>query len=254
MLSTVRCSGAAATSAAQSNVALSPLVAESRRACSGRAQVVASAISKEKKSQVVANLTELLSQSNFVYGMEYKGISVPDLESMRASLPTDSSMVVTKNRLLRVAVDNLETEEERERWAGLCGQKGQNAFVFAPEESIRDSVKAYNTLLKSLKDKQPDPKKGEEPPPPPTSIKCIVMDGQAIDATKWKTLEKIPTKQELLTKIAVGIKANPRKIAVGIKALPTKLAYGVKALSELNDEKEMTVEAAATLKAESGEA
>jgi len=109
------------------------------------------------------------------------------------------------------------------------------------------------TTVVLLQDNQPDPKKGQPAPPPPTQIKCIVMDGQAIDAAKWKTLEKIPTKQELLTQIAVGIKANPRKIAVGVKALPTKLAYGVKALSELNDDKEMTVEAAAKLKAESGD-
>lgn len=105
-----------------------------------------------------------------------------------------------------------------------------------------------------MQGKQPPARKGQAEPAAPTCIKCIVMDGEAIDVAKWKSLEKIPTKQELLTQIAVGIKANPRKIAVGIKALPTKLAYGVKALSELNDDKEMTVEAAAKLKAESGDA
>lgn len=72
-----------------------------------------------------------------------------------------------------------------------------------------------------------------------------------MDASKWKSLEKIPTKEELLVKIAVGIKANPTKIASGLRAIPTKLAYGVKALSELNDDKSMTVEAAAAAKSES---
>jgi large subunit ribosomal protein L10 len=87
--------------------------------------------------------------------------------------------------------------------------------------------------------------------PPPTKVKCIVLDGQVIDVSKWTTLEKIPTKEELLTQIARGIKANPRKIAMGVKAIPTKIAYGVKALSELNDDKSMTVEAAAAAKSES---
>lgn len=76
---------------------------------------------------------------------------MPALESMRTSLPADSHMVVTKNRLLRVAVQNMESEEDRARWEGLCGQKGMNAFVFSTEEGIRDSVKAYNDLLKALK-------------------------------------------------------------------------------------------------------
>jgi hypothetical protein len=103
----------------------------------------------------------------------------------------------------------------------------------------------------SLQDAQPEPKKGQPAPPPPTVIKCVVLDGEVIDVYKWKTLEKIPTKEELLTKIAVGIKANPRKIALGVKAIPSKIAYGVKALSELNDDKSMTVEAAAAAKKES---
>lgn len=139
-----------------------------------------SAINKEKKAEIVASLTELLGKSTLVYGMEYKGIAVrtesceewlalllcaagvlrssnvrdvqvPDLESMRGSLPADAQMVVTKNRLLRVAVQNLESEDERARWEGLCGQKGQNAYVFAPEDSMREAVKAYNTLLSDLK-------------------------------------------------------------------------------------------------------
>lgn len=110
------------------------------------------------------------------------------------------------------------------------------------------------SLLKrawQVQELQPEPKKGKPEPPAPTSVKCIVLDGEVIDASQWKTLKKIPTKEELLTKIALGIKANPRKIATGLKAIPSKLAYGVKALSELNDDKSMTVEAAAAAKSES---
>lgn len=60
-------------------------------------------------------------------------------------------MMIAKNRLLRVAVDNLPGEGASERWAGLKGQEGQNAYVFAPEDTIRGSVKAYNAFKKRLK-------------------------------------------------------------------------------------------------------
>lgn len=92
---------------------------------------------------------------------------------------------------------------------------------------------------------QPEPKKGEAPLPPPTEIRSAVMDGQVLDASQWKSLEKMPTKLELITQIAVGIKANPTKLAKALKAVPAKIAYGVRALSELNEDKTMTVEAAA---------
>jgi ribosomal protein L10 len=292
---------------------------------------------------------------------------------MRRKLPERVSMVVTKNRLLRVAVDSL-SEEDRARWEGLKGQKGMNAYVFAPEDEIRGAIKAFDSLLTDLKvcvgsfhyvlayqfsssfhwsrylslllsrvkayvlvaftsllvildalvrssamlvgyrtlvsdearlqlDKGCDLDKilCKAPPPPQLRTACalnvqsnelsvamgssalkadiimqwialeyrnfsqnqrrgslhhqirprwnVLLDGQVMDAKNWKALEKIPTKEELLTKIALGIKANPRKIAVGIKALPTKIAYGVKALSELSDDKSMTVEAAVAAKA-----
>ena len=99
---------------------------------------------------------------------------------------------------------------------------------------------------------QPDPKRGQAPPPPPTELKCIVMDGQTLDAAQWKTLEKIPTKQELIQKFAIAVKANPLKIARGIKMVPNKIAYAVQALADLNDDKNMTVEEAAKLKAAEG--
>jgi hypothetical protein len=99
-----------------------------------------------------------------------------------------------------------------------------------------------------LQDLQSEPKKGQPAPPSPTCVTCIVMDGDVIDASKIKALESMPTKQELLAKVAYGIKANPTKIALGIKALPLKMAYGVKALSELSEDKMMLVEKAARLK------
>lgn len=109
-------------------------------------------------------------------------------------------------------------------------------------------------MARGVQKGQPDPKRGQEPPPPPSEIKCIVMDGQTLDQAQWKTLEKIPTKQELIQKFAIAVKANPLKIARGVKMVPNKIAYAVQALAELNDDKSMTVEEAAKLKAEAGDA
>jgi ribosomal protein L10 len=76
-------------------------------------------------------------------------MQVKHVEAMRRKLPEDCSMVVTKNRLLRVAVDSLG--EDGVRWEGLKGQKGMNAFVFAPEDSIRGAVNSYSKLFETLK-------------------------------------------------------------------------------------------------------
>ena len=155
-------------------------------------------------------------------------------------------MYITKNNLLRVAVDNLG--EAGKKWEGLRGQRFDNAWVFADESAIRDSVKAYLKFEKTLKELQVIGK-GEPTPPPPTEISTIVLDGAVVDSTKLATLEKLPTKVEVITMIARSIKAVPTKIAVGIKAVPLKLACGIKAISELNDDKTMTVAQAVAAKA-----
>lgn len=87
------------------------------------------------------------------------------MESFRRDLPENVDLMVTKNRLLRVAVDQLG-EEEAARWAGLKGMKGQNAYVFADEESIRPAVKAYNAFFKRLK------------------VRCLLNDFQVADDSR----------------------------------------------------------------------
>ena len=58
------------------------------------------------------------------------------------------------------------------------------------------------------------------------------MDGQFIAANKIEPLENLPTKIDLITKIAVGIKQVPTKLARGTKGNANKLGYAAKAIAE----------------------
>jgi ribosomal protein L10 len=78
-------------------------------------------------------------------------VQVKDLESMRRNLPDGCKMIVTKNRLLRVAIDTMEEDALKTKWDGLKGQKGMNAYVFVEEAAVREAVKAYGKLAKALK-------------------------------------------------------------------------------------------------------
>lgn len=90
-----------------------------------------------------------VSHQSIVDAILLCALQVKHIESMRRDLPADCSMIVTKNRLLRVAVDSLG--DEGAQWHGLKGQKGMNAYVFAPEDSIRGAVLSYSKLLDTLK-------------------------------------------------------------------------------------------------------
>jgi hypothetical protein len=101
-----------------------------------------------------------------------------------------------------------------------------------------------------MQDLQPEPKKGQPPLPPPTNISCVVLDGEVVDPANWKTLESLPTKQELIQRLAVALNTPATRLARSIKMVPTKLAIAVKALSELDEDMALTVEEAAKRKAE----
>ena len=59
-----------------------------------------------------------------------------------------------------------------------------------------------------------------------------VLDGKYIAPAGMKALENLPTKLDLITKIACGIKQVPTKLARATKGVPSNLAYGVKAIAD----------------------
>jgi ribosomal protein L10 len=79
------------------------------------------------------------------------------------------------------------------------------------------------------------------------------MDGEVVDPANWETLEKLPTKQELIQRLAIALNTPATKLAQTINMVPTKLAVAIKALSELDGDKTLTVEEAAKRKAEKGD-
>ena len=58
------------------------------------------------------------------------------------------------------------------------------------------------------------------------------MDGIAHKDKAIEAVVSLPTKKELITKIAQGIKAVPTKVARGVKAVPNKLGRAFGALKD----------------------
>jgi large subunit ribosomal protein L10 len=58
------------------------------------------------------------------------------------------------------------------------------------------------------------------------------MEGLAYKDKAIEAVVSLPTKLELITKIAQGIKAVPTKVARGVKAVPNKLGRAFGALKD----------------------
>ena len=80
------------------------------------------AISKDKKTTLVADLTELLNNSKMVAYAKYEGLTVAELQELRKlARESDVKIKVVKNRLLKVAMKEIAAYKDTET-TGLTGQ------------------------------------------------------------------------------------------------------------------------------------
>lgn len=132
----------------------------------------------------------------------------------RRELPEGAHLLVTKNTLMVKAVEGTKWEPINE-----CAT-GMNAWVFV-DENIAPAVKAIKGLQKEWKGD------GIE-----VEFTGAVLDGKFIEPAGVGALEKLPTRKDLITMIACGIKQVPTKLARATKGVPSNIAYGVKAIAD----------------------
>ena len=80
------------------------------------------AISKQKKNTLVADLTELLSDAKMTVFARYQGLTVAELQALRAAARENGVKIkVVKNRLVRVAMGEIAVYKDTDT-TGLTGQ------------------------------------------------------------------------------------------------------------------------------------
>lgn len=208
---------------------------------------VSAALSRTGKEETLAKLVPLLQSSSVVVGLRYQGLTVKQMQELRASLPKEGAkLMVCKNTLLRRAADEVEG------WADLkTAAKGDNAWLFVQEEQVADSIKAYMAYQDKVKEGVP---KEERDAVTVLTVSGGAMSGAPLTQADMKRLKNLPNKQELIATIARLIKQVPTRVAVSVKQVPTKVALGIKALADADDDKSKIVGDVCKPSAEAGEA
>ena len=89
------------------------------------------AISRDKKQTLVAELVELLSGAKATAFAQYEGLSVADLQALRAAArEAGVSIKVVKNRLFRVALSEISTYNDTD----TSGLKGQLIYAISADD------------------------------------------------------------------------------------------------------------------------
>ena len=145
------------------------------------------AISRDKKNELVADLTELLSSAKTTVYAKYQGLTVAELQELRkAAREAGVKIKVVKNRLVRVAMGQIAVYKDTDT-TGLTGQ-----LLYAISDS--DEVAPAKVLANFAKDHD--------------ALDLIggFSDlGNALSADEVKSLAAMPSKNELIAQVVAQL-------------------------------------------------
>ncbi|MFM9412899.1 50S ribosomal protein L10 [Peptococcus simiae] len=155
----------------------------------------------ESKKQIVTDLQEKFAAAQGVVVVDYTGVNAKQTTELRKAMRENNvDYIVAKNTLfLRAAKE-----------AGYTGMEEMFTGVSAVAFSAEDAVKPANIISKFIKDNKIMVAKGG------------ILEGEIIDAAKVEVLGSLPSKEELLSKVASCFKGPLQNVCYALDAVRKK--------------------------------
>ena len=149
-----------------------------------------------QKKEEVTNLAEKIKNAKFVLLADYRGITVADVTELRADLrKSETEYSVIKNNIIKRALAEAKIEGLDDVLVGPTAIVIDNNDYSAPAKVIYKYAKDSETY----------------------KIKGGILEGKVISAEEIIELAKLPSKEELLSKLAGGLLGTISKLAVGLE-------------------------------------
>ena len=145
------------------------------------------AISRDKKQTLVAELVELLSDAKATAFAQYEGLSVADLQALRAAArEAGVSIKVVKNRLFRVAMSENSTYKDTD----TSGLKGQLIYAISADDEVAPA-QVLNTFAMEHPELQ--------------LVGGFSGEGLALSSDEVKALAGLPSKNQLIAEVVAQL-------------------------------------------------
>jgi large subunit ribosomal protein L10 len=174
---------------------------------------------KAGKTAILERTKKLLETTELIITIPIDGVTKEQVDILRKELPKTTKASIVKNKLFGLAIKDTKFEAASENL------KGENMYLFIQEGEGRPTYDGLKKWQKEVKRTEPQ-----------FAPKFAVMEGQLYPSKSVEAVANLPTKKELITKIALGIKSVPTKVAKGVKAVPNKLGRAIGALKNKLEE------------------
>jgi large subunit ribosomal protein L10 len=175
----------------------------------------------DAKRQAVAELAEMLRGSSAMAVADYRGLSVADMQAVRRSLRGNGvELHIAKNRLLKIAADEVELAELKPLLSGPTAIATIDGDEVALAKALQEAFRPYTRTV---------------------TVRGGMLGNVAIDADALSRLASLPGREVLLGKFAGGI-ASPLTGFAGVLAANLRNLAGV--LSAVADQRQQTEGAA----------
>lgn len=165
----------------------------------------------EIKKQQVEEIKQKFEKSESILFYDYRGLTVEEVSDLRNQFrEAGVEYKVIKNNILRRAAK----EQDIEGLDSLL--TGPTAAVFGYNDAV-SGPKVLVDFVKKVKK---------------TEIKVGVLNGMVVDAEQINQLASLPTREELIAKLAGTLNAPIAGLAMALGAIPSGLARAIAAVRD----------------------
>jgi large subunit ribosomal protein L10 len=163
-------------------------------------------LNRDQKAAAIAEIADQIRESEAVFAVDYRGISVPQAAALRTRLrDADATFRIVKNTLTERAADQAEALALKELLEGPTALTFVRGDVAVAAKAIADEQRASDLL----------------------AFKGGVLGGDALDPSQIAAIARLPARDALYGQL-VGIVASPiTGLARSLNALVSGLAVAL---------------------------
>ena len=172
-------------------------------------------LTKEQKREQSDKLRGALSEISTLFLLENTGLNVNDVNVLRSEIrKSEGTYKVVKNSVVKLAVEGTDLEVITPHMVG------PKTLAYTDGDAVA-LAKVLKTFIKNH---------------PELSIQHAFLEGQLLDAKAAEKIADLPTKEELLTKLAYLLQSPIRRLAVALNSPVQQLAAVMGQIAESKKE------------------